>query len=84
MIERPLNQRRGKRLRNAFRQEVLAGFKLATQARVGHALLLLGAIHNVAIPEEERILQTIDEYWKEGTEGPTGSSGSSGGGPWVM
>lgn len=58
--------------------------RLETQARIGHALLLLGAIHNIAIPEEERILQTIDEYWKEGTEGPTGGTGSSGGGPWVM
>ncbi len=62
-----------------------AGFpsRLATQARVGHALLLLGAIHNVAIPEEERILQTIDEYWKEGPDGPTGGS-SPAGGSWVM
>ena len=34
MNGRPLDQRRGKRLRNAFRQEVLAGFRLATQARI--------------------------------------------------
>jgi hypothetical protein len=62
-----------------------AGFpsRMATQARVGHSLLLLGAIHNIAIPEEERILQAIDEYWKEGHEGPVGGSDPSGG-PYVM
>ncbi|HXI04321.1 MAG TPA: hypothetical protein VNI57_14210 [Candidatus Saccharimonadales bacterium] len=62
-----------------------AGFpsRIATQARVGHALLLLGAIHNVAIPEEDRILQTIDEYWMEGPDGPSGGTGPSGG-SWVM
>lgn len=60
--------------------------RLGIQARVGHALLLLGAIHNVAIPEEEQIIQTIDEYWSESTENPSGGSGSGspGGGPWVM
>jgi hypothetical protein len=71
-------------LRRHLKRSAGFPFRLATQARVGHALLLLGAIHNVAIPEEEQILNTIDEYWKEGTEGPTGTSGSSGGGPWVM
>ena len=34
MASKPLKQRRGERLRNAFRQEELTGFKLATQARV--------------------------------------------------
>lgn len=57
--------------------------RIATEARVGHALLLAGAIHNVPIPEEERILQAIDEYWKQSPEeGPSGGSGASG--PYLM
>ena len=52
--------------------------RLAVQARVGHALLLAGAIHNVSIPEEERILQAIDDYWKETAEESEEGSGASG------
>jgi len=55
--------------------------QVAVQARVGHALLLIGAIHNVAIPEEERILQAIDEYWKET---PEEAAGGGPFGPYVM
>ncbi len=46
-------------------------------AMVGHTLLLIGALHNLRIPEEESILQAIDDFWKgreEGAEdgGPSG------------
>ena len=46
-------------------------------AMVGHALLVIGGIHNLPIPEEESILKAIDDYWKradesEGTSGPSG------------
>lgn len=59
-----------------------SGSRVAVQARVGHALLLVGAIHNVPIPEEEKILQAIDEYWKESPDEAGGNSGASG--PYVM
>jgi hypothetical protein len=50
-------------------------------AMVGQALLLLGAIHNVRIPEEAAIRRAIDDYWKqrpedEGVDGPGGGDGS--------
>jgi hypothetical protein len=64
-------------LRRWLRQSEGAGSRVEVQARVGHALLLVGAIHNVAIPEEEKILKAIDDYWKESpeeAEGP-GESG---------
>lgn len=38
-------------------------------AMVGHALLLIGAINNLPIPEEESILKAIDDYWKGAGEG---------------
>jgi len=47
-------------------------------AMAGHALLLIGAINNVPIPEEESILKAIDDYWKGATDGPEGSGGPSG------
>jgi HEAT repeat protein len=49
-------------------------------ALVGHALLLLGAINNVPIPEEESILKAIDEYWKGAGDGSDGEPP----GPWLM
>jgi hypothetical protein len=42
-------------------------------ALVGQALLLLGGIHNVRVPEEAAIRRAIDEYWKEQPEGDEGS-----------
>jgi len=39
---------------------------------VGQALLLLGAIHNVRVPEENAIRQAIDDYFKQ----PDGGEGS--------
>ena len=47
-------------------------------ALVGHALLLIGGINNLPIPEEESILKAIDDYWKGSPEGPDGGSGPSG------
>jgi hypothetical protein len=51
-------------------------------AQVGQALLLLGAVHNVRIPEEADIRRAIDEYWKEQPEesdgGDTGPDDGSG------
>ncbi len=41
-------------------------------AMVGHALLLIGAINNLPIPEEESILKAIDDYWKGDAEGGDG------------
>jgi HEAT repeat protein len=49
-------------------------------ALVGHALLLVGAINNVPIPEEETILKAIDEYWKGAGDGSDGEPP----GPWLM
>ena len=45
---------------------------------VGHALLLVGAINNLPVPEEESILKAIDDYWKGSPEGPDSGSGPSG------
>lgn len=56
--------------------------QVGLRARVGHALLLAGAIHNVPIPEEERILQAIDEYWKEVPEEADADSKATG--PYLM
>jgi hypothetical protein len=51
-------------------------------AQVGQALLLLGAVHNVRIPEETAIRRAIDEYWKDQPEesdgGDTGPDDGSG------
>jgi len=55
--------------------------QVALQAGIGHALLLVGAIHNVPIPEEERILQAIEACWGEEPEGPGGTGASD---PYVM
>lgn len=58
-------------------------------AMVGQALLLLGAIHNVAIPEEDEILQAIEDERARQGHG-TGESGDAGddndeeGGNYVM
>ncbi len=41
-------------------------------AMVGHALLLIGAINNLPIPEEESILKAIDDYWKGNSDGGDG------------
>lgn len=41
-------------------------------AMVGHALLLIGAINNLPIPEEESILKAIDDYWKGNIDGGDG------------
>ena len=53
---------------------------------VGHSLLLIGAIHNVRIPEEEEILQAIkEEQEREEREIPDDdTSGEPGGGKYVM
>jgi hypothetical protein len=54
-------------------------------AMVGQGLLLLGAIHNVPIPEEEEILQAIeDERARQAgdggdAEGPLGGNDREGG-----
>jgi hypothetical protein len=59
-------------LRRWLKHSESSGSKVAVRARIGHALLLVGAIHNVAIPEEEKILQAIDDYWKESPDDPAG------------
>jgi hypothetical protein len=46
-----------------------------SRALVGHTLLLVGALHNLAIPEEESILKAIDEYWESAHEGEGGPEG---------
>ncbi len=45
-------------------------------AMAGHTLLLIGALHNLPIPEEEKILKAIDDYWKVTSEGPDGGGPS--------
>ena len=47
-------------------------------AMAGHALLLIGAINNMPIPEEESILKAIDDYWKGATDGGEGTGNPSG------
>ncbi len=53
-------------------------------AMVGHTLLLLGALCNLPIPEEESILKAIDEYWKGNAEGPEGGGSSGPTGRYLM
>jgi len=69
-------------LRRWLKHAESSGSRVSVRARIGHALLLVGAIHNVAIPEEERILQAIDEFWKEQPEEP--DDGPDAPGHWVM
>jgi len=47
-------------------------------ALVGHTLLLVGALNNVPIPEEESILRAIDDYWKSTPEGQEEHGGPEG------
>ncbi|HKY30998.1 MAG TPA: hypothetical protein VJV23_00560 [Candidatus Polarisedimenticolia bacterium] len=46
-------------------------------AMVGHSLLLIGAINNLPIPEEESILKAIDDYWKGSNDGAEGGPSGS-------
>ncbi|MBI3449842.1 MAG: hypothetical protein HY049_13110, partial [Acidobacteria bacterium] len=69
-------------LRRWLKHAESSGSRVSVRARIGHALLLVGAIHNVAIPEEERILQAIDEFWKEQPE--EADDGPDAPGHWVM
>lgn len=46
-----------------------------SRALVGHTLLLVGALYNLPIPEEESILKAIDEYWESAHEGDGGPEG---------
>ena len=69
-------------LRKWLKRSDASPSRVAVQARVGHALLLVGAIHNVAIPEEEKILEAIDQYWKENPEESGDDSGAPE--PYVM
>jgi HEAT repeat protein len=57
----------------------------ADMARVGQALLLVSAIHDRHVPEEERILQAIDHshHSEHGPDGMEGGPGQ-GGGPYLM
>lgn len=46
-------------------------------ARVGQAVLLLAAVHNVRLPEEESIRAAIEDFWrKQGGEGEGDDEGS--------
>jgi hypothetical protein len=54
-------------------------------ALVGQGLLLLGAIHNVPIPEEDEILRAIeDERARQAADQGEGSPGGQEGGPYLM
>ena len=54
-------------------------------ALVGQALLLLGAIHEVTIPEEEEILRAIeDERARQAADAGEDAIGEDPGGPYVM
>jgi len=56
-------------------------------AQVGQAVLLIGGIHNVHVPEEAEIRRAIDEYWKDQPEGSGGGGESDpddGSGKYVM
>lgn len=57
-------------------------------ALVGQGLLLLGAIHNIPIPEEDEILQAIEDARARQTQDPADDEGARGGpdegGPYVM
>ena len=59
MNGRPLDQRRGKRLRNAFRQEVLAGFRLATQARIVALAVIAVCVQIWVEPPRSTVLEII-------------------------
>ncbi|HEX9427563.1 MAG TPA: hypothetical protein VGA64_07230, partial [Candidatus Polarisedimenticolia bacterium] len=48
--------------------ESLRGRLREDMALVGQAVLLLGAIHNVRVPEENAIRRAIDDYWKQQPE----------------
>ena len=51
-------------------------------ARVGQAVLLLGAIHNVRIPEEDQIRAAIEDFWRK--QGGDGDGEDEGSGRYVM
>jgi hypothetical protein len=54
-------------------------------ARIGQALLLIGAIHNIAVPEEAQIQQAIEEYWRRHPAPPDpGGDEEEGPGSYVM
>jgi len=55
-------------------------------AQVGQAVLLLGGIHNLHVPEEAAIRRAIDEYWKDQPEGSDGGEPGpdDGSGKYVM
>ncbi len=53
--------------------EPLRGRLRQDMALVGQAVLLLAAIHNVRVPEEQAIRRAIDDYWTEQPEGEEGS-----------
>jgi hypothetical protein len=55
-------------------------------AQVGQAVLLIGGIHNLHVPEEAAIRRAIDEYWKEQPEDSGGgeSGPDDGSGKYVM
>jgi len=48
-------------------------------AMVGQAVLLLGAIHNVTIPEEDEILQAIEDARARESDDPAQDDGADGG-----
>jgi len=53
-------------------------------ARVGQALLLLGAIHNVPIPEEPQIRGAIEDYWRRHPAGEEAGGDDEGSGSYLM
>jgi hypothetical protein len=58
---------------------------LQDMPRVGQALLLLGSIHNIPVPEESQIQAAIDDYWRRHppSDAP-GGGGEDDSGPYVM
>jgi len=50
--------------------------------RVGQAVLLLAAIHNVRLPEEESIRAAIEDFWRK--QGSDGEGEDEGSGRYVM
>ena len=58
--------------------------KVLTQdtPRVGQAVLLLAAIHNVRLPEEESIRAAIEDYWRK--QGPENEGEDEGSDRYVM
>jgi len=68
--------------------EPLRDWLEADPAAVGQGVLLLGAIHNVTIPEEDEILRAIEDERarqaeSQGDEGPDEGPGQPGG-PYLM